>query len=171
MVQPCSGPSWMPSTSPPIASAESSEPIVSKAPSWSSRELPTNRRVSTNDTTHSTTGMANSQGHVNQSIMADEKNSPRIPPALAKPAQTPTARARSSCGNEEVITDRVTGMIIAAPIPATTRATSMNDAVVASPAAMLARENTVSPMSRTGLRPHRSPMAPIGSRRAASTIV
>ena len=37
-----------------------------------------------------------------------------MPPAPAKPDQMPTARARCSGGKLEVITDRVTGMIMAA---------------------------------------------------------
>ena len=54
--------------------------------------------------------------------MNDDTNSPRMPPAPAKPDQMPIARARSSSGKVEVMIDRVTGMIIAAPMPAITRA-------------------------------------------------
>ena len=49
-------------------------------------------------------------------------NRPMVPPAPAKPAQTPTARARPSGGKTLVMVDRVPGMMNAAPSPATTRA-------------------------------------------------
>ncbi len=45
-----------------------------------------------------------------------------VPPAPAKPAHTPTARARPSGGNTLVMVDNVPGMMKAAPRPATTRA-------------------------------------------------
>ena len=70
-----------------------------------------------------------------------------------------------------MITDSVTGMIIAAATPATIRAISSMPVVVARPAITLANENSTRPDTRTGLRPHRSPIAPIGRRRAASAIV
>ena len=46
---------------------------------------------------------------------------PRVPPAVAKPAQMPTALARSSWGNTLVIVDRVPGINNAAPIPIAAR--------------------------------------------------
>ena len=46
-----------------------------------------------------------------------------MPPAPAKPDQIPTARARCSVGKLDVITESVTGMIIAAATPARMRAT------------------------------------------------
>ena len=59
-----------------------------------------------------------------------EKNSSRMPepnrpitaPPPATPTQTPTARPRSSGGNEVVITDSVVGITAAAPAPMSTRA-------------------------------------------------
>ena len=45
-----------------------------------------------------------------------------MPPAPAKPAQMPTARARPSGGNTLVMVERVPGMMNAAPMPAITRA-------------------------------------------------
>ena len=53
-------------------------------------------------------------------------------PPPAKPAQMPIALARSSGGKLDVMIDSVTGMIIAAPTPATTRATIIIAVVVAS---------------------------------------
>ena len=54
----------MPSTRLPIATAESTEPIVSNRPRRLSRELPTTRSVRTNETPANRTGIANSHGHV-----------------------------------------------------------------------------------------------------------
>ena len=62
--------------------------------------------------------------------MNDDTNRPRMPPAPAKPDQMPIARARSSSGKVEVMIDSVTGMIIAAPTPAITRAMSSISTVV-----------------------------------------
>ncbi len=49
-----------------------------------------------------TTGMAKTHGQVRLSTMSDEMIGPRMPPAPAKPAHTPTALSRSSGGNVEV---------------------------------------------------------------------
>lgn len=46
---------------------------------------------------------------------------PRSPPPPATAVQIPIACARASVGNDDVMTESVTGMIIAAPTPATTR--------------------------------------------------
>ena len=46
---------------------------------------------------------------------------PRMAPEVAKPAQTLTARPRCAAGKTAVIVDSVPGMIIAAPMPMTTR--------------------------------------------------
>ena len=94
-----------------------------------------------------------------------------MPPAPAKPDQMPTARARCSVGKLDVITDSVTGMIIAAATPASTRAPRSSSTLPATPASALAPMNSVRPPSRIGLRPQRSPMAPMGSSSAASAIV
>ena len=68
--------------------------------------------------------------------------------------------ARSASGKVEVITARVTGMIIAAPTPASEARGEHDLGVVASPAATLAAPKTTRPVSSIGLRPHRSPSAP-----------
>lgn len=47
-----------------MATAESSEPTVSKRPAWSSRELPTTHKDTASDTAANSTGIANSHGHV-----------------------------------------------------------------------------------------------------------
>ncbi len=103
--------------------------------------------------------------------MNDDTNSPMMPPLPAKPAHRPIARGFSSGGKLEVITDKVTGMIIAAPAPATMRARIITPTLGAKAAASEANPNTPSPTTRTGLRPQRSPIAPIGRSSAASATV
>ena len=154
-----------------MARADSSEPRTSKRPPWCSRELPTARTDMASDTTANSTGKANSHGQVTRSIRNDETKRPRMPPAPAKPDQIPTARARWSAGKLEVITDSVTGMIIAAATPATMRASRRTSTDPAEPASRLAPANSASPDSRIGLRPQRSPMAPIGRSSAARAMV
>ena len=103
--------------------------------------------------------------------MIDDIHRPRIPPAPEKPAHIPIARGRSSGGNEVVITDRVTGITMAAPAPASARAAIMNPTEVANAAPRVAMKNTASPLSSTGRRPQRSPTAPIGMSNAARVSV
>ena len=169
--QPCSGPSWMPSTKPPMASADRTEPTTSKRPTACSRELATTLTLMISDTAARANGSANSHGQLTRSIRNDDTKSPRMPPAPAKPDQMPTARARSPRGKLEVITDNVTGMIIAAAAPATIRAIVSCVVEVASAAPTLATTKSASPVVRTGLRPQRSPIAPIGISSAASAMV
>ena len=69
------------------------------------------------------------------------------------------------------MTDNVTGMIIAAPTPASTRNAISCVGVPAIDASTFATVNTPNPPSSTGLRPNLSPMAPIGSSKAARAIV
>ena len=169
--QPASGPSWTARTRPPTANADRNDPSVSKRPSCSSRELGTTATVMAKAASASSVGARNTQGQVKLSTTIDELSRPRMPPAPAKPAQTPMARSRSSSGKVEVMTERVTGMIMAAAAPATTRATRSWLTEPEKAAATLARTKTTSPVMRTCLRPHRSPMAPIGSSSAARAIV
>ena len=115
--------------------------------------------------------MANSQGQVTWSMMKAEASRPRIPPAPVTPAHSPTALPRASSGNEAVITDKVTGITIAAPAPATIRPTMSSSGVPARAAARLPAANTARPASSTGLRPQRSPTAPADINSAARAIV
>lgn len=98
---------------------------------------------------------------------ADTNIAIMLPPP-AKPAQMPMAFALASGGKLEVMMDRVTGMIIAAPAPAATRAMIITAALLASRAPTVAMPNTSRPNCSTVLRPNRSPMAPTGSSGAAS---
>ena len=144
---------------------------MSKGCSKCSRELGTARLVSHSDTTASAAGRTNSQRQFTMSTMNDDTKRPTSPPLPATPAQMPIAWARSSSGNVEVITDSVTGMIIDAPMPATTRAAIMNAIDGASAAPTLDRKNSPRPLTSTGLRPHRSPIAPKGMSSEASATV
>ena len=145
-----------------MAMADSTAPSRSNGVRCSSRLFGTAKVDTANERTLRPMGRAKTHGQVALSTTQEEKNRPRIPPAPANPDQMPTARARCSGGKLEVITERVTGMIIAAPTPATTRATSSDPEVVDRAAARLARVNTTRPAMRMGLRPQRSPMAPMG---------
>lgn len=104
-------------------------------------------------------------------MIAAETNNPMIPPAPAKPAQVPIALACCAAGKLVVMTDNVTGMTMAAANPAATRSAISVVGSVAKAAAMFVAANATRPMSSTGLRPHRSPMAPTGMRSAASASV
>ena len=79
------------------------------------------RRSATKETAARAMGRAKTHGQVALSMMAAETNRPMMPPAPANPAQVPIALACSSRGKLVVMTDKVTGMIIAAPTPARTR--------------------------------------------------
>ena len=119
----------------------------------------------------STIGRLNSQRQVKKSTMTADIHRPRMPPAPANPAQMPMALGRSSTGNDEVMTDNVTGITMAAPTPAKVLVAIMKPVLGAMAAPKLATANTVKPVSSTGRRPHRSPMAPIGMSRAANARV
>lgn len=94
-----------------------------------------------------------------------------VPPPPATPVHTPIALPRCSPGKVEVMTARVIGMIIAAPIPPATRAAIMISAVGARPATTFATPKMPSPAISMGLRPRRSPIAPSGSSSAARARV
>ena len=144
---------------------------MSKPVSTCSREWGTTNTVAASDTAARITGIENTHGQVVLSMIAAEANRPMIPPAPATPAQVPIALARSAAGKLVVITDRVTGMIIAAARPATTRNAISGSGLFTNAEARLAAANTTRPMIRIGLRPHRSPIAPIGINSAARARV
>ena len=96
---------------------------------------------------------------------------PTIAPELATPAQMPTALLRSDFGNAAVNSDSVAGMMNAAPMPAIARAmmiwTGLSKMIGESEATVkMAR-----PTSSAPRRPYRSPIAPAGRSRHASTRV
>ena len=92
---------------------------------------------------------------------------PSVPPALANPAQIPTALARSSSGNTLVIVDRVPGIRRAAPMPITARSAISWLGVVAADARPEAAPKSVTPAINVPRRPKRSPIAPAGNSNAA----
>ncbi|GAA3411377.1 hypothetical protein GCM10018952_19750 [Streptosporangium vulgare] len=156
---------------PVTARVESSAPAVSKWWAEVSRELGTDFRVMDRATRIRATGRANSQRQVATSTRRAERNMPRTPPPPATPVHTPIALARCSSGKVEVMTARVIGMTIAAPIPLATRAASITSAVGARAETTVATPKTPSPARSMGLRPRRSPMAPSGSSSAARARV
>ena len=86
-------------------------------------------------------------------------------PIPAIPTQTPTAFALSSGGNTTTMIDRVAGITRAAPRPITALAPMTWSEVVAYRAVSAETSpTTASPVNRAGLRPKRSPKAPITNR-------
>jgi hypothetical protein len=118
-----------------------------------------------------TIGRTNSHRQLARSTRTADRNIPRMPPPPATPVHTPIARERSSSGKVDVMTARVTGMIIAAPTPLRSRAAIKISADGARPAARFATPKRVRPVSSTGFRPHRSPTAPSGRSSAARLMV
>jgi len=80
-------------------------------------------------------------------------NRPRTAPPPATPTQTPMARGRSASGNEVVITERVVGMIAAAPTPMNTRTTMRCVGSVVTIPTAAAAPKTTRPMRSRPLRP------------------
>ena len=115
-VHPRSGPSMMPSTRRPMPMADTIEPRMSNATRSSARVLGTTRIMPTHATAASAAVRTKTEPQANCSSSAPDARMPRVPPAPAKPAQMPTALARSSGGNTLVMVDSVPGMSSAAPI-------------------------------------------------------
>ena len=96
---------------------------------------------------------------------------PTIAPELATPAQMPIALLRSFFGKAAVNSDSVAGMMNAAPTPATARATMICTGLSKIVGANEATAKIASPTSNAPRRPYRSPSAPAGNSRQASTRV
>jgi hypothetical protein len=96
---------------------------------------------------------------------------PNTAPELATPAQIPTALLRSDLGKAAVRSDNVAGMMNAAPAPATARAAMICTGLANITGATEAIVKMASPNSSAPRRPNRSPIAPAGSSRHASTSV
>ena len=108
------------------------------------------------------------EGHENHSSRIPEASNPSTPPPAATPTQVPTALPRSSGGNTVVITESVTGMTHAAPIPIPTRSAISSAGELRKMANSEASPYTDSPRISSGFRPIRSPIAPAGSSSAAN---
>jgi hypothetical protein len=170
-VHPFTGPSWRAKISPSTATTEVAEPTLSNRWAACSREFGTDRPISATETRTSATGRAKSHRQVATSTSSADRYMPRMPPPPATAVQTPMPLDRSASGKVEVITARVTGMIIAAPTPARNREASITSDDSARPAVRFETPKMVRPASSTGLRPHRSPSAPSGRSKAARLIV
>ena len=91
-----------------------------------------------------------------------------LPPATA--AHTPMARPRSLGSWKMLVSsERVAGMMHAAPMPMKARVKISSVALVARPDSTDPMPNTTTPTMRARLRPNRSPMLPRVSRRPANT--
>lgn len=170
-VHPDDGPSMIPNTRPDTAASDSSADSQSSDGGCSSTLVGTNAIVPAAARTASTTLRAKKLFHENHSRSSPDANRPSTAPPPATPTHSPTARPRSSGGNEVVITDSVVGMTNAAPTPITARQAmttvgSEARAATAAPEPKIAR-----PASSVPLRPYRSPTAPANSSSPANTTV
>jgi hypothetical protein len=136
---------------------------------WAAVELGASRSDATSAVSPSTHVNANTDSQLNPSSSSPEASSPSsaLPPAT--PAQMATARSRSRAGNTFVTIASVEGMIAEAPRPMTARTAISPSGVLTNRAAAAAEEKTASPVSSTGRRPMRSPIAPDRSSRPANT--
>ena len=96
---------------------------------------------------------------------------PTIAPELATPAHMPIALLRSFLGKAAVSNDNVAGMMNAAPTPATARATMICIGLSKIVGANEAMAKIARPTSNAPRRPYRSPSAPAGNSKQASTSV
>ncbi len=165
--QPRSGPSVMPKTSAASAAAERSAPTRSIRGGRASRVAGTIASVPMSAMVARTTLKTKIDCHGSHSSITPEASNPSTPPPAATPTHVPTALPRSSGGKTVVITDSVTGMIIAAPTPIAPRSAISSPGPFAKMAASEERPKRPRPAARTGLRPIRSPIAPAGRSSAA----
>ena len=96
---------------------------------------------------------------------------PTMAPELATPAQMPTALLRSLFGNAAVNSDKVAGMMNAAPIPASARARMICTGLSRNTGAADASAKIANPATSAPRLPYRSPIAPAGRSRHANTSV
>ena len=107
----------IPNTSPPTAASDSTAPIQSRAGGSSSAEPGTTASTPTRASPASATLRPKNDCQAKNSRSAPVTNRPSTAPPPAMPTHTPMALGRSAPENEVVMTDRVVGMIAAAPIP------------------------------------------------------
>ena len=111
----------MPNTMPPTASAESTVPPGSRPTCSPALVDGTASTMATSVTTAIAVATRKIEPHQNQRSSRPDPSRPSVPPPIANPVHTPTARARFSAGKTLVIVDSVPGMISAAPMPMTAR--------------------------------------------------
>ena len=169
--QPRSGPSMMPKTTPATETSDSAAPTRSSRVGCSSTERGTSARVPTTARAARPTLSPKNEFQSKNSSRIPVPNRPRMAPPPATPTHTPMARGRSASGNEVVITERVVGMIAAAPTPMNARITMSRVGSVVSIPKPAAVPKTTRPISRSPLRPYRSPRAPASRSSPANTTV
>src|SRR5215216_1422558 len=167
--QPSAGPSMMANTTPEIPATDNTAPTGSIAACSGSLEVGTTAAVPASARAASTTLSAKIEGQEKNSSRAPETRRLTNVPAPATPAHTPTAPARSSGGNTLVTIESVIGMIIAAPTPEAARSAIRTPGLSTKTAPAEATPKTTNPVSRTPLRPCRSPRAPAGNNNPANT--
>ena len=156
-----------PKTSAARAVAERSVPTRSSRGGLVSRVAGTIASVPSSATVARTTLRTKIDCQGSHSSSTPEASRPSTPPPAATPTHVPTALPRSSGGNTVVITDSVTGMIIAAPTPIRPRSAISSPGPFRKIAASEETPKMPTPAASTGLRPIRSPSAPAGRSRAA----
>ena len=164
---PRSGPSVMPKTTAARAAAERSVPTRSSRGGRCSRVAGTIASVPIRATAARTALRTKIDCQGSHSSSTPDASNPSTPPPAATPTHVPTALPRSSGGKTVVITDSVTGMIIAAPTPIAARSAISSLGPSTKTAATEERPKRARPEASTGLRPIRSPSAPAGSSSAA----
>ena len=93
-----------------------------------------------------------------------------VPQRQGIPTLARVARPRSCGGKMATISDRVAGMISAAPMPMTARTATTWAGLSAKAPRAEAAAKTTSPTTKAPLRPKRSPKAPAVSSRPANTM-
>ena len=157
----------MPSTRRPIPTADTIAPRGSRPTCSSARVVGTNAITPMHASVARPAVTRKMEPHQNCSSNAPDTRMPSVPPAPAKPAQMPTAFARSSGGNTLVIVDNVPGISNAAPRPVSARSPIRGPD---EPTVAESREpmpKIAEPAISAPRRPKRSPSAPAGRRRAA----
>ena len=149
--------------------AEITEPRGSRPTCSSERVLGTTRITPMHDSAARPAVTRKIEPHQNCSSSTPDTRMPRVPPAPAKPAQMPTALARSSGGNTLVMVDSVPGMRSAAPRPVSARSPMSGPAESTNAESSEPMPKMAVPAISAPRRPNRSPIAPAGSRSAAST--
>ena len=147
--QPCSGPSWIPSTTPPIATSDRKEPAKSNPPSWCSRVSGTWVIVISIEATAITTGVANTHCHDALSTMNAELIRPMTPPPAGDAGPHADRPAALSGGKAAVIVDRVAGMIIGRRDAHRDAEADEHHGSLANAEATFSAEKAVSPMRST----------------------
>jgi hypothetical protein len=165
------GPSMIPNTSAEMPTSDSTALPALSAGGSASRLAGTSATVPINAMTARATLRAKNEFQENHSRSRPAPNRPSTAPPPATPTHTPTARPRSSAGNEVVITDKVVGITNAAPTPIPARRPIRTVGSDVNIAPRADSPNTARPPISVSRRPNRSPTAPANNSRPANTTV